>query len=85
MDCKGSNCFIVRKFHHRLWVQAKLQAEGLDSEAALDEAIKKLENDLKKARKKETGDVDDGIQEEPSFPLLDVPDADVRCFLYKLR
>jgi len=59
-------------------LQSKLQAEGLDSEAALDEVIKKLESDLKRARKKEAGEVDDGPQEEPSFPLLDILDADVR-------
>lgn len=36
------------KFH-----QNKLQEEGFDDEAGLDDAIKKLENDLKKGRKKE--------------------------------
>ncbi|KDR68668.1 hypothetical protein GALMADRAFT_230995 [Galerina marginata CBS 339.88] len=56
---------------------SKLQAENLDNEAALDETIKKLENDLKKVRKKDAGEADDGPQEEPSFPLIDVPDADL--------
>ncbi|KAF9523637.1 actin-related protein Arp5p [Crepidotus variabilis] len=56
---------------------SKLQAENLDSEVALDEIIKKLEGDLKRARKKEAGEVDDGPQEEPSFPLLDVPDLEL--------
>ncbi|KAF8972586.1 chromatin remodeling complex subunit [Flammula alnicola] len=60
----------------REWM-SKLQAEGLDNEAALDEVIKRLENDLKKARKKEAGEAEDGPQEEPSFPLVDVPDADL--------
>ncbi|KJA21851.1 hypothetical protein HYPSUDRAFT_41467 [Hypholoma sublateritium FD-334 SS-4] len=60
----------------REWV-SKLQAEGIDNEAGLDEVIKKLEGDLKKARKKEAGEVDDGPQEDPSFPLVDVPDADL--------
>ncbi len=42
-------------------VQAKLSAEGLDNDAALDSTIKKLENDLKNARRKETGlDEDEG-------------------------
>ncbi|KAJ3510443.1 hypothetical protein NLJ89_g4666 [Agrocybe chaxingu] len=59
----------------REWM-SKLQAEGLDSEAALDETIKKLENDLKKTRKKDAGEADDQ-QEEPSFPLVDVPDAEL--------
>ena len=46
--------------------------EGFEDDAALDETIKKLEQDLKKARKKEA----EG-QEEPTFTLVDVPDADV--------
>ncbi|PPQ97040.1 hypothetical protein CVT26_001298 [Gymnopilus dilepis] len=69
--------------------QNKLSSEGLDNEAHLDETIKKLESDIKKARKKEAGEVDEGPlsppiltmstfqQEEPSFPLLEVPDADL--------
>ncbi|KAF8168439.1 chromatin remodeling complex subunit [Crassisporium funariophilum] len=60
----------------REWT-SKLQAEGLDNEAALDEIIKKLEIGLKKARKKEAGEADEAPQEEPSFPLVDVPDADL--------
>jgi hypothetical protein len=75
-------------------LQSKLQAEGLDNETMLDETIKKLETDLKKARKKEAGETDEitvrptpfsqppyshSQQEEPSFPLVDVPDADVRA------
>lgn len=53
----------------------KLQEEGFEDEAGLDEMIKKLENDIKKGRKKEA----DGEEpvEEPSFPLLDVPDAEL--------
>ena len=39
--------------------QSKLQAEGLDNEAMLDETIKKLDNDLKKARKKEAGETEE--------------------------
>ena len=33
--------------------QSKLLEEGFDDDAGLDETIKKLENDLKKARKRE--------------------------------
>ncbi|KDR69890.1 hypothetical protein GALMADRAFT_145269 [Galerina marginata CBS 339.88] len=54
---------------------SKSQAENLDNEAALDETIK-LEDDLKKVRKKDAGEADNGPQEEPSFPLIDLPDAD---------
>ena len=49
--------------------QSKLQAEGIDNEAGLDEVIKKLEADLKKARKKEAGEVDDGPVRSPSHHL----------------
>ncbi|KAK0469867.1 chromatin remodeling complex subunit [Desarmillaria tabescens] len=55
----------------------KLSAEGFDDDAQLDETIKKLESDLKKARKKEAADGGDDPMEEPSFPLVDVPDADL--------
>ncbi|KAH9487234.1 Actin-like protein arp5 [Psilocybe cubensis] len=56
---------------------SKLQAEGLDDEADLDEAIKKLDNDVKKARRRDEGEPDWKPQEEPSFPLLDVPDSEL--------
>ena len=39
--------------HCRSISQSKLQEEGFDDDAGLDETIKKLENDLKKARKRE--------------------------------
>ncbi|KAF9255388.1 actin-like ATPase domain-containing protein [Marasmius fiardii PR-910] len=60
----------------REW-QNKLQTEGFDDESTLDETLKKLDNDLKRARKKEAslGGGDDAQEEEPpSFPLADVPD-----------
>ncbi|KAF5377282.1 hypothetical protein D9615_006449 [Tricholomella constricta] len=58
----------------REWM-IKLQEEGFDDDAGLDETIKKLESDLKKARKKEAEGED--VVEEPSFPLVDTPDADL--------
>ncbi|KAG5646922.1 hypothetical protein DXG03_001998 [Asterophora parasitica] len=58
----------------REWM-IKLQEEGFDDDAGLEETIKKLEGDLKKARKKEAEGED--VIEEPSFPLVDVPDADL--------
>ncbi|KAG6840178.1 hypothetical protein C0991_008408 [Blastosporella zonata] len=61
-------------FSKREWT-IKLQEEGFDDEAGLDETIKKLEVDLKKVRKKEAEGEDN--TEEPSFPLVDVPDADL--------
>ncbi|KAF7310394.1 hypothetical protein HMN09_00581400 [Mycena chlorophos] len=50
----------------------KLQTEGFDDDAALDDAIKRLETDLRKARKKEAADGEEA--EEPTYPLLEVPD-----------
>ncbi|CAL1697345.1 unnamed protein product [Somion occarium] len=55
---------------------ATLQEEGFENDAALDGAIKKLESNLKRARKKEA-DGEDMEDEPPSFPLIDVPDADL--------
>ena len=57
------------------WLQARLQHEGIDGDMTLDETIKKLELALKKARKKEMES--DEAPGEPSFPLLEVPDAEV--------
>lgn len=59
----------------REWMNT-LQIEGFEDDAALDETIKKLEVDVKRARKKDPDGQDDVI-EEPSFPLIDVPDADL--------
>ncbi|KAF9040596.1 chromatin remodeling complex subunit [Panaeolus papilionaceus] len=56
---------------------SRLQSEGLEDESALDDLIKKLETDLRRARKREAGEPDDAPIQEPSFPLLDVPDADL--------
>ncbi|KAG7451093.1 actin-like protein Arp5p [Guyanagaster necrorhizus] len=55
----------------------KLSAEGFDDDSQLDDTIKKLESGLKKARKKEAADGGDDPIEEPSFPLVDVPDVDL--------
>ncbi len=44
-------------------MQATLKEEGYDNDAALESAIKKLETDLKKARKKDV----DGEDGEVSF------------------
>lgn len=43
-----------------LILQHRLRTEGFDTEEMLENAIKKLENDLKKARKKE-GDANDDV------------------------
>ncbi|GJE94232.1 actin-like protein Arp5 [Phanerochaete sordida] len=53
-----------------------LREEGFDNDAALDGAIKKLEADVKKGRKKDT-DGDEMQEDAPSFPLVDVPDEEL--------
>ena len=55
----GGMRFLTGKDDQWQLPQNKLQNEGLDSDSALNETIKKLENDVKKARKKEAGDGDD--------------------------
>ncbi|KAH7911817.1 hypothetical protein BJ138DRAFT_1135143 [Hygrophoropsis aurantiaca] len=65
-----------RSENKREWANT-LQTEGFDDDAALDETIKKLELDLKRTRKKEVEGDDNMNVEEPSFPLIDVPDADL--------
>ncbi|KAH7883999.1 hypothetical protein F5I97DRAFT_2045746, partial [Phlebopus sp. FC_14] len=66
-----------RSDNKREWTASfnTLQSEGFDDDAALDETIKKLELDLKRVRKKEAEGQDD--PEEPTFSLVDVPDADL--------
>jgi len=53
-----------------------MKAEGIDSEVMLDEDIKRLEMTLRRARRKEEG-LDDEPGDEPSFPLVDVPDHEL--------
>ncbi|KAG6331984.1 hypothetical protein ID866_7104 [Astraeus odoratus] len=65
-----------RSDNKREW-QNTLLEEGFDDDAALEETIKKLEQDLKKVRKKEADGQDEPMQEEPTFTLVDVPDADL--------
>ncbi|KAJ3826572.1 chromatin remodeling complex subunit [Lentinula raphanica] len=65
----------------------KLREEGFDDEENFEETLKKLEADVKKGKKKERdkeggsalgdGDDVDEPMEEPSFPLVDIPDAEL--------
>ncbi|KAJ3526427.1 hypothetical protein NMY22_g10170 [Coprinellus aureogranulatus] len=56
---------------------AKLSKAGFDNDAELDDTIKKLDVWVKKARKKEAGDAADEPMEEPSFPLVEIPDEEL--------
>lgn len=61
--------------------QSKLKSEGFDSDAALEDTIKKLDSYIKKAKKKDAdGGAEEEPQEDPSWPLLEVPDAEVTAF-----
>ncbi|KAF2281549.1 actin-like ATPase domain-containing protein [Westerdykella ornata] len=52
-----------------------LDSNDFDDESQLEKRIKELEKSVKKARNKDVGDADEEEQkEEPTFPLLDVPD-----------
>ncbi|KAG8690577.1 Nuclear actin-protein involved in chromatin remodeling [Ceratobasidium sp. 423] len=55
----------------------RIRMEGLESEEMLESTIKKLDNDVKKARKKDGDAEEEPQQEEPTFPLVDIPDADL--------
>ncbi|SJX65564.1 related to ARP5-Actin-related protein [Sporisorium reilianum f. sp. reilianum] len=57
----------------------RLENDGFDNEGALDKMINKIEGALKRFRAKELGEeyIEDEKQDEPTFPLVDVPDADL--------
>lgn len=52
-----------------------MQLEGIESEATLEDTIKRLESALKRARKNDA--VTDDPTEEPSYPLLEIHDDEV--------
>lgn len=54
-----------------------LESNDFDDEGQLDKRVKELEKSIKKARNKDVGDVEEEQQEEPSFPLLEVPDDEL--------
>lgn len=58
------------------WVEM-LADEDFDNEEELEAAIKKLDGDVKKARKKDAGEPMEEDIGEPSFPLVDTPDAEL--------
>ncbi|KAF2268045.1 actin-like ATPase domain-containing protein [Lojkania enalia] len=51
-----------------------LESNDFDDESQLEKRVRELEKSIKKARNKDVGDVEEEQQEEPTFPLLDVPD-----------
>jgi actin-related protein 5 len=51
-----------------------LDSNDFDNEGQLEKKIRELEKSIKKARNKDVGDAEEEQQEEPTFPLLKVPD-----------
>lgn len=58
-------------------VKRIMESEDFDDESQLDRKIKDYEKSIRKARNKDVGDNEEEEVEEPTFPLLDVPDADL--------
>ena len=56
--------------YYASWSQNLLQSEGFNDDAALDQAIKKLEAGLKKARKKAANDGDEVTVKNLFFLIL---------------
>lgn len=57
-------------------LQKRLENAGYEDEKELDQRIKKIDEYLKRTRKKDVGDLEEPV-EEPSFPLIDRPDAEL--------
>lgn len=55
-------------------LQKRMQLAGFRSEKDLDETITKLDKAIRRARNKEIGIEEEEIKEEPSFPLVNIPD-----------
>lgn len=51
-----------------------LESEDFDDEAQLEKRVRELEKSIKRARNKDVGDSGEEQEEEPTFPLLDIPD-----------
>jgi actin-related protein 5 len=61
-------------FKHKKDTARVLESNDFDDEAQLDKRVKELEKGIKKARNKDLGDIEEEAVEEPTFPLLEVPD-----------
>ncbi|KAF2814419.1 actin-related protein, ARP5 class [Mytilinidion resinicola] len=51
-----------------------LESDDFDDESQLDKKIREMEKSIRKARNKDLGDLEEEVQEEPTFPLVDTPD-----------
>ncbi|KAK4570452.1 Nuclear actin-protein involved in chromatin remodeling [Recurvomyces mirabilis] len=54
-----------------------LDEEEFKDEASLDRKIKEMEKTIRKQRNKDVGDLEEEIKEEPTYPLLGIPDEEL--------
>lgn len=54
-----------------------LESNDFDDESQLEKKVRELEKSIRKARNKDVGDVEEEVQEVPTFPLLDRPDEEL--------
>lgn len=54
-----------------------LESNDFDDEGQLEKKVRELEKSIRKARSKDVGDVEEEVQEAPTFPLLDRPDEEL--------
>ncbi|ORX94082.1 actin-like ATPase domain-containing protein [Basidiobolus meristosporus CBS 931.73] len=64
----------TKRSMHKSEFLDKLEDLGFEEESELDEAIKKTETAIRRARNKELGIVEEEEKEKPNFSLVDVPD-----------
>lgn len=53
-----------------------LESEDFDDETQLDKKMKDMDRSIRKQRNKDVGDLEE-VEEPPTYPLLDIPDADL--------
>lgn len=58
------------------YLAAIVESTPFDTEAEFDSWIKKTEADIRKKQRKDLGEEPE-VEEEPSFPLVEVPDAEL--------
>lgn len=51
-----------------------LESDDFDDESQLEKKIREMEKSIRKARSKDVGDMENEEEDEPTFPLLEVPD-----------
>jgi actin-related protein 5 len=59
------------------FVARVIEFTPFDSESELEAWVKKTDADIKRKQKKDMGDEPDATEEEPKFPLVDVPDEEL--------